>query len=170
MGLDGNLALQGGLTLTSGSLSFSERFGSGTGPTGTLVLADGTGAGQANTAYHKDFSIAAGADLDIDLKGGGGELDVHNVDLAFTAVKMVFIEITTPASGTSIRFGPQAVANAAQLWFPGVAAADWEEVLDKAFRCDARAGWAIGATTKVLRLHNPGAAAVAGKLRVWGTK
>lgn len=133
-------------------------------------LADGTGAGQANAAYKKEISLAATTYLDLDLKGGGGELDVRGGAMAMTAVKLVILKLTTPGASTSLRFGPQNRTNAAQLWFQDVTANFYLTVLDKLYMGDARAGWALDATHKVISLYNPGASTVAGTLWVFGTK
>lgn len=170
MGVSARYDWVGGYTAVSGPLTAKARLGGSGEPAGTLTFADGTGAGQANFVYSRAISLAATTYLDIDLKGGGGELDVLNVAMAATAVKLVLLEITTPASGTSLRFGPQNRTNAAQLWFQDVTANFYVTVLDKFYMCDARAGWALDATHKVISLYNPGASTVAATLRVVGTK
>lgn len=170
MGLQSRIELQGGYTWTSGPLTAAAAIAGLNEPAGVTAFSDGTGAGQANFVYSKNFSINATTMLLIDLKGGGGELDVLNVLMAATAVKAILLQIDTPASGTSLRFGPQNQTNAAQLWFQDVTANFYMTVLDKMFLDDPRAGWALDATHKVLAIYNPGAGAVTGKLRVWGTK
>lgn len=170
MGLAAKVNITGGFTHTSGALVASGRFGESNMPAGTTVFADGTGAGQANQIFLVSFSIPATTMQLYDLKGGNGELDVLNVALAMTAVKQVVVEVTTPASGTSLRFGPQNQTNAAQLWFQAATANFYDTVYSKFMQEDARAGWALDATHKVLGLYNPGASAVAGTLLVIGTK
>jgi hypothetical protein len=160
-----------GILDTSGGLSYRSRFGTSPTPSGLFQLSDGTGTGAANTAYEAALSIAAGATSLIDLKGGNGEKDVLGVALAMTAVKGVELILTTaPATGVSLRFGPQAATNAAQLWFQAVTANFWTEVKDRFAMFDRHAGWTIGASTKVLAVHNPGAATVAAWIRVLGIK
>lgn len=170
MGLEATFKLSGGFGHTSGLLTASGRFGTAPMPIGTIAIADGTGAGQANQVFLAAFSIAATTMQLYDLKGGNGELDVLNAALAMTAVKMVAVEITTPASTKSLRFGPQNQTNAAQLWFQAATANFYDTVLSKFLQEDVRAGWALDATHKVLALYNPGAVAVAGSLVVVGTK
>jgi hypothetical protein len=170
MGLQSRINIAGGYAWTSGSLTASTRFGATGMPAGSLVLADGTGAGQANFAYRVSISLAATTMVAYDLKGGGGELDERNIAMAATAVKVVVLQVTTPGASTSLRFGPQNQSDAAQLWFPGVTANDYVIVKDKLYMDDARAGWAIGASTKKLCVYNPGAATVAAILFVMGTK
>lgn len=170
MGFSASYKLAGGYLHTSGGHIASGRLGRTPEPTVSLDLADGTGAEQANQVYSASLSIAASATLLIDLKGGGGELDVLNVALAMTAVKVVILTIDTPASGASLRFGPQGQTNAAQLWFQAATTNFWEQVLDVMVKGDTRAGWALDGTHKVVAINNPGAATVTGKIRIIGTK
>lgn len=160
-----------GVLLSSGNLKARSRYGTSPTPSGLFSLTDGTASGQANDAYESAFSIDAGATLQIDLKGGSGESNLLNQLLAFTAVKGVELILTTaPAAGVSLQFGPQGVANAAQLWFQDVAANFWAEVRDRLAQFDRAAGWPIDAAHKVLAIKNPGLAAVAGWIRVIGTR
>ncbi len=171
MGLTANIAVTGGYTFGTGvQPTASNRFGISGAPSGAIAFADGTGVGQANQVFQAALSIAATTMQLYDLKGGNGELDVLNVLLAMTAVKFVYLEITTPAAATSLRFGPQAQTNAAQLWFQAATANFYDIVYSKFLMEDARAGWALDATHKVLGIYNPGAATVAGRLWVIGTK
>src|SRR5690348_6986124 len=102
MGLDARINLTGGFwhVASGGTPQAKLRLGQLNQPAGTMTLADGTGAGQANWVYVKDISLATLTFLDIDLKGGGGELDALGAAMAATAVKAILLEITTPASGT----------------------------------------------------------------------
>lgn len=160
-----------GVSDATGGRSYRSRFGTSPTPSGLFQLTDGTGTGAANSAYESAFTVAAGATKLIDLKGGNGETDVLGVALAMTAVKGVELIITTtPATGVSLRFGPQNQTNAAQLWFQAVTANFWQEVKDRFAMFDRHAGWSIGSSTKVLAIHNPGAATVAAWIRVIGTK
>lgn len=162
---------QDGVVLSSGNLKARSRYGTSPTPGGLFALADGTGGGQANDAYESAFGVAAGATLQIDLKGGNGEVNLINQPLAFTAVKGVEVVLTAaPAAGVSVQFGPQGVANAAQLWFQAATANFWQEVRDRFATFDRAVGWAVNGTNKVLALKNPGAAAVAGWIRVIGTR
>lgn len=160
-----------GVLDASGGLKYSSRFGTSPTPSGLFQLTDGTGSGQANSVFESPLSITAGATELIDLKGGNGEEDVLGAALAMTAVKCVELILTTaPATGVSLRFGPQAATNAAQLWFQAATANFWIEVKDRFAMLERHAGWALDATHKVLAIHNPGAATVAAWIRVIGTK
>lgn len=155
----------------TGARSYRSRFGTSPTPSGVFQLTNGTGTGQANQVYEAALSIATGATTLIDLKGGNGETDVLGVALAMTAVKGVELILTTaPATGVSLRFGPQNQTNAAQLWFQAATANFWIEVKDRFAHFDRHAGWALDATHKVLAINNPGAGTVAAWLRVIGTK
>lgn len=166
MGLTAKLPVRGGYAWSaSGSpLTAAEQIAL------AFTLTDGTGAGQANCVYKKSIDLAATTYLDIDLKGGNGELDVRNTAMAMTAVKAVLLAIDTPASGTSLRFGPQGRTNAAQLWFQADTTNFYDVVLDTLVMRDARAGWTLDNTHKVVSLYNPGAGAVTGTLWIFGTK
>ena len=170
MAVQSSIVARGGYLATAAPLSAAERLGAAGGPSLAWDVVDGTGAGQVNFVYRKAVSLAATTYLDIDLKGGGGELDVLNVAMAATAVKFVLLQVTTPASGTSLRLGPQGRTNAAQLWFQAVTANFYDVVADTLVMWDSRAGWALDATHKVLSLYNPGASTVAATLWVMGTK
>jgi len=165
MSLDMQYQLAGGYTWASGVLTASEQFASF-----VQTFTEGTSTNQINFVYKRAVSLATTTYLDIDLKGGGGELDVLNVAMAATAVKGVFLKVTTPASGTSLRLGPQGRTDAAQLWFQAVTANFYDTVSDIFVMSDRGAGWALGASTKVLSLYNPGASTVAATLYVVGTK
>lgn len=160
-----------GILDSLGARSYRSRFGTAPTPSGLFQLTDGTGSGEANQVYEAVLSIATSTTEEIDLKGGNGEEDVLGVALAMTAVKGVELILTTaPATGVSLRFGPQNVTNAAQLWFQAATANFYVEVKDRFAMLERHAGWALDATHKVLAIHNPGAATVAAWIRVIGTK
>lgn len=171
MGLTYREQVNGGYLLTSGSLKYRSDWDDGVFPTGITQLTNGTGDNQANSVFEAAFSIAATTMQLYDLLGGSGEVDVLNVALAFTKVKAVDVVLTTtPASGVSVRFGPQNQTDAAQLWFQAVTANFYDVVQSRFRQYDPVTGWAIGAGASVLAIYNPGAAAVAGRLRVIGCK
>ena len=158
-----------GVVYTTGALTYRSRFGTSPTPSGVFSLTDGTGDGAADDVFEDTFSINAATTLEIDLKGGNGELNVANEALNLATVKGVEIILTTtPASGVSIRFGPQGLTNAAQLWFQAATTNFYDIVRDRFAQFDRATGWALDATHKVIGLHNPGAAAVAGWIRVIG--
>ena len=170
MGLQANFKWTGSFLHTSALLRAAGRFGTSPMPGGSITITDGTGAGQANQVFLASFTALAGAFKSYDLKGGGGELDILNAALAMTAVKLIAVEITTPAAATSLRLGPQNQANAAQLWFQAATANFYDTVYSRFMQEDVRAGWALDATHKTIHLFNPGAADVSGTLLVVGTK
>lgn len=170
MAFQSEIRIAGGYTFGAVTPTAGDRFGNPSSASGLIEFGDGTGAGQANQVFQANLSIATVTMQLYDLKGGNGELDVLNVALAMTAVKLVILEITTPASGTSLRFGPQNQTNAAQLWFQATTANFWTEEKSRFLKEDARAGWALDATHKVIAIYNPGLATVTGKLWVYGTK
>ncbi len=157
----------GSYGVAAGGVRFTS--GDSTQPTGLLEILDGVAAGQCDQAFVKAFSIAGGGSLAIDLKGGGGELDLANRPLALAKLRWLFLEITGPAAGKELRVGPQGAANAFQGWWPGVTAADKTPVRYQFEQADPQDGWAVGASTKILTISNPGGAAVAGFLCLAGT-
>lgn len=171
MGLKARIQWTEGVLYESGGLRYRSRFDTSPTPSGIWSTADGTGLGQANDVYEAVFTITAGSTLSIDLTGAGGEKNVANVALAFTKVKGVELILTTvPAAGVSLLLGPQAVTNAAQLWFNGVAAADRVEVRDRFAQLDKAVGWALVGAAVKLPVKNPGAASVSGWIRVIGVR
>lgn len=172
MGLDVRVQRRGGYLVTLGGLPTGLRFGASP-LIGRLDLASGTGVAQADTLYRKDFSLTAvgmgGDTIAVDLVGGAGELDVTGAALSLAKVRWVYVEVTTPAAGKAIRIGPRNVANAWQGWFGGVGASDYSIVPDILDFCDRYDNWpVVGASTKILSLHNPSAVAAAGVLLVGG--
>lgn len=171
MGLTTRIRWTDGVAYEASGLRYRSRFDTAPVPSGLFTLSDGTGAGQANDVYEALFTVPDGETVEIDLKGGNGETNVANLALAFTKVKGVEIVLTTaPAAGVSLRFGPQNVTDAAQLWFQDVTANFWHEVRDRLAVFDRHTGWALDATHKVLALSNPGAADVSGWIRVIGVR
>lgn len=171
MGLATRINWNDGVLFESGGLRYKSRYGVDPTPSGLFQLQDGSSTGQANDVYESTFTITAGSTTEIDLKGGASEKNVLNQTLAFTTVKGIEIVLTTtPASGVSVRFGPQGRTNAAQLWFQAVTANFWTEIRDRFAMFDRATGWAIGASTKVIALHNPGASSVSGWIRVIGVR
>lgn len=69
-------------------------------------LTDGAGANQANRCYKNFGTIAAGANLDLDLNGGG-LLDVHGDALALTDIRAIYIR-NASVSGPTLRLGGSA--------------------------------------------------------------
>ena len=150
-----------GMTLNqaTGGVRFSRVEADGQ-PRGDTELAAGTAAGQVDQVYFRKITVPAGSGVSVDLKGGGGELDLVNRPLALVNLKYLYLEVAAPAAGVEITVGPHGVANAFQGWWPGVTAADKTPVRDKFEQVDRTAGWAVGASTKILRLANAGGADV----------
>lgn len=121
--------------------------------------------------YQLDFSIATLTMKSVDLFTGGGELDVVNLPVALKQVRWIYIELGTPGAATSLRFGPQNVANAwAGKW--GAAGATIYDVVSHIYDLDdGYNNWSVvDATHKVFNLYNPGLATVAGTMIVAGTQ
>lgn len=125
------------------------------------------GALQADDWYTNSLVIAGGATYSLNLNGGTDK-DPAGTALAFTAIKAVVIAITAIAGSTVcpngvdyLEVGPAGVVDAAQLWFGGVAADDYEQVYWQAFHPGPAAGWTVTpATAMLLPIKNPGANAI----------
>ncbi len=160
----------------SGGRSAALRFGADAGamPSDVFSLTNGTASNQADQIYYYPISLAATTGVSLDLKGGGGELDVLGAALAMVEVRWFYVWIsTTPATTVSLRFGPQNITDAWQGPFSALTATYYLTVnrtLEMDSPADGATNWAVGASTKVLRLYNPGAATVAGGLLVAGCK
>lgn len=121
--------------------------------------------------YQLDFSIPTVTMKSVDLFTGGGELDIINLPVALKQVREIYIELTTPGAATSLRFGPQNVANAwTGKW--GAAGATIYDVVSHIYDIDdGYNNWSVvDATHKVFNLYNPGLATVTGTMLVAGTQ
>lgn len=153
----------------TGGPQWTDSFAATTAPTGRWSYADGTGDQQVKQNYRANFSVTAGSTLSVDLKGGGGELDQIRFALAFSRIRWVHVEITTPGTGVSLQVGPLGLTNAWQGWFSAVTSGFYEIVPHLVTKTDPFGVWpAVGASTKILGIKNPGAATVAGTLIVSG--
>lgn len=161
------ISIRNGFVGRLGVTNIPYRFGSNVMPQGLIRLLNGVGATQANVCMVKPWSIAAAANLDIDLTTG--QLDISNVAVNLSAVKLVYLEITNPGTTDAVRFGPQGVTNAAQLWFQAATEHFYEVVRSKLLMTwENGAGWPISGSNKVLRIHNPSAGTLTGWLAVLG--
>jgi hypothetical protein len=164
--------LQGGYNVTgTGGRSAALRYGDTGMPSNLFSLADGTTSDKANQLYYYPISLPATTGVTLDMKGGTGEKDVLDATMALVELRAFEIWIsTTAATGVSLRFGPQGVTDAWQGPFAGVAAGDYITVRQRlCMNAPADGTWTVGATTKQLRIYNPGASTVAGTLIVAGT-
>jgi hypothetical protein len=155
MGLDLRMEWRGYANATAGVGKATARWGGPVLPAALFRLFDGTAAGQANDAAYTAFSVAFGAAFDWDLKGGAGEVNFNGQALSWQTLKCLMVVVTAPAAGKELRLGPQNRTNAAQLWFSGVDADSYVVARDLYWQSDPNAGWAIGASTKIVSLTNP---------------
>lgn len=81
--------------------------------------------------------------------------DASGAPLQIATLFWFYLEVVTPAAGHPVRFGPQGVTNAAQLWFHGTGANDWIEVPDCLVLPNRAGGWAVASGTPNVRLYNP---------------
>jgi len=129
---------------------------------------DGSSNQQANECYAEQISLAATTGQNIDLKNFVNILG--QAASLFTAVKQVVVSIVSADGSKKVRVGPLNEADAAQLWFGGVAATDYAEVFDTLAQVNSWGGWAVGASTKILRIYNPTGVLVVANVLVLGVK
>lgn len=154
------------MTDATGQPTFVEQFGVGNAPSGKFEIANGTGDGCATKLYRNDFSIAAAGTLFIDLfDGTGSPKDVLGGALSLSKVKWLYIQLDAPGTGNSIVFGPSGNASCSNLSFGNNA---MNMTITNGFELRSTAGVTITTGAGYLRLNNPGAGTVTGKLRVIG--
>lgn len=137
-------------------------------PDMSVEITDGTGASQANRWYRSQQTLAAGANLDLDL--AGGITDPFGATVTFTAVKWIILAVVSPDGAKSLRIGPQGLANAFQGPHGGVAAGNYVTVkYFQKFLDYSAGGWAVTAGTgDILRINNPGAVSVTFSIWIGG--
>lgn len=149
-------------------LRASGRFGVGAEPSRDIAFVSGTGDNAIDVIYRRAFTITASGNVDIDLTGGWGELDVLNVALDFAKIRAIDVILTTtPASGVSLRVGPQSQSNG--FIGPWQDVDGYDTVRRRWFADNPVAGWTVDGTHKILRLNNPGASSVSGVIEIFGT-
>jgi hypothetical protein len=142
-------------------------FGGAILPNLTSRYSYGTGANQANKWYLARRTLAATTFDNLNLTSG---LSALAATQAFTALKRVLIAIVDPDGTKKLRIGPQAQANANQLWFQAVTANFWEETYTWIFKDRPITGWAVGAgATDILSIYNPGASSLDYAIWLLGT-
>jgi hypothetical protein len=132
-------------------------------------LTFGSGSGQANQVYIAQRTVAAAADDNLGLNGGGLLSPVGDV-IAFTKVKLILVAIEAPDGTKKLNVGPNGVANAAPLSFGGVAAGAYKVVTNwEVIALEPVAGYTITpATSFLLPIHNPGTGSVTYDVLVLG--
>jgi hypothetical protein len=123
-------------------------------PTLSAPMTTGTASKQGNLLTSAKYTIAGGANQDIDLSGS--LLSPANLSAVFTKVKQVVVAIDSPDGTKKVRVGPQGVTNGCQLWFGGVGAQAYEEVVEFMLKTDRFTGWTVTpGTGDILRINNP---------------
>jgi hypothetical protein len=127
-------------------------------------LTFGSGDHKAKEWAHDQFTLAAGANLDLDLAGGTLKNAFGDL-LTFTAVKLLLVAVDAPDGTKKLRVGPQGVANGWPGPFGGTGATNykelvnWEPVVNHPF-----AGYPVTAgSADVLRINNPTGVSVTGR-------
>lgn len=165
--LSTEINIRRGLTGRIGETTIPYLFRSAIMPNGLIRMLNGTGATQVNCGIVVPWTIATTANLDIDVTTG--QLDINRAAVNLSAIKLVYLEITNPGVNDSVRFGPQGVTNAAQLWFQAATTNFYDVVRSKLLQTfENGAGWTVDGSNKILRIHNPSAGSLSGWLVVAG--
>lgn len=137
------------------------------------TLLDGTtGPAIADTFYSSQQAVAAGGHVDLDLNGGTMS-DALNVPMTWSKLYLLLVQIVaaSPDGTRTVLVGPQGQANALDIGLGGVAAANSVAVMDwLKLSNNSLAGWPVSAGAKVVRISNPGAAAVTVQILAIGKK
>lgn len=118
----------------------------------TKSMTNGTGASASRYIYAKQHTIAGGATLNLDL--AGSLTDFYGTTITFTKVKVIYVELATTTTATSIKVGGHATAGLAN-WItsadtldndqPGVVVRNGGCFL---LACTDATGYAVTATTE----------------------
>jgi hypothetical protein len=125
---------------------------------------DGVGLHQANKTYRARRTLAAGANDDLDL--AGSLIDPFGNTLTFTAIKALVVVVVDPTGSNKVKIG-NAASNAWQG--PLSAGATIEVPYQEIWQNKAAAGWPVTAGTgDILRINNPGGAAITYDILIMG--
>lgn len=161
-----------GIVNSATGLNITKRYGETGSPSTTMNYTSGTGSNQANVVYRYDFSLGATTGVNIDLRGGAGELDVTGAALSFTEIRDIEVYIsTTQAANVNIRVGPQNETNGWLGPWSVITANGYTVVYRRLYMDFPFDGslTTVDATHKILRLYNPNAGTVAGSIVITGT-
>ncbi len=131
-------------------------------------MADGTGPLEADKIWHRASTLAASSSDDWDLSAltntvFGGQLTVE-----LARVKAVFVVNTSETDGDVLHLQPGLV----QPWtgpFGGITDLVQVPADSCAFLNHRHSGWAVAASAKTLRVHNPGAQDITYQIVLVGT-
>lgn len=127
---------------------------SGTFPTPSFTLTEGTGNLQAQRQWHDERTVAATTTDSIDLSGV--LTDGLGRAVAAATIRSIVVVIRAPDGIKLLRVGPQNVASAAQLGFGGVTAPAYVETDTMVLLARPYGGWTITAGAgDLLPVHNP---------------
>jgi len=130
-------------------------------------LTDGRGADEADLIYVTSFNLAAGANLDIDLSGSADKTRFGD-DLAFNLVRGIMLKNKSETDAAVLRLGGIGATGLVNWISSNAAYVNVGPGVFLIHRTDAT-GYGVTATTAdVLRVTNPGAAAITGELAIWG--
>lgn len=112
-------------------------------------------------------TLATETGTNYDLNDASNTLeDAGGNAIQFAKIFWLLLAIDTPEAGVGVRFGPQGITNAAQLWFSGVTADEWQFVPDCLLYVNRIAGLTVDSANANVRIYNP-SASVACTYRLW---
>jgi hypothetical protein len=118
--------------------------------------------------YSATATILTTANLDLDFFGGT-MTDVNGVAIVWTKLHGLIVSVVSPDGAKKVLVGPQAVSNAVDLDFTGVASDDWVPVYwVLPMLKPSAAGWTVDATHKNVRVNNPTAGSVSVEIVAFG--
>lgn len=129
-------------------------------------LAYGTGTTYASNAimvndwFSTSLTILTTVTRSIDFNGGA-DANPFGVPLVWTKLKLLIVSIQNPDGINYVKVGPNAVSEAAALWFGAATANIYESVYFTQVWVAPAAGWTVTASTAhLLPIENPGASTV----------
>ncbi len=112
-------------------------------------------------------TLAVETGVTIDLNDASNTLkDAGNNAIQFAKIFWFLLAVVSPSTGKGVRYGPMGISNAAQLWFSGVTADEYEVVKDADLKLSRSEGWSVDSANANLRIYNP-SASVACTVRLW---
>lgn len=155
--------ITGGYAADGDAVSAYARTGSVNMPSGIVTITPAGADVLAGTVV--GLTIPASGNHDINLTS---ITDILGRTVAFTKIHHVYLRLAAGTSG-HVRLGPQGVTDAAGLWFSGTGSAAYVNVQDAFFITHPGSGWAVSGTEKIVRVHNPTASTISGRIMILGS-
>ncbi len=134
-------------------------------------LTYGTGANQVNTCWWETRTVSAGANDDLDLTAITKSTPAGTATVNFACIKAIQIENLSTTTGDYLLVGKvSAVTNGWEGPFSTVSGGLQRVEAEGCYSNfqKSAAGWTVDSTHKVLRINNPGAAAISYRITLEG--